>query len=114
MNPAATLIVAMFGIAACACAAGGVVLIAEARAKAASRKWWQNRDPEWRDPISDGAPAANAGSSAATSLARVGNPVSAASHPTACPPKVDSEPTNRTPSEFISSLVAGGSLRRVA
>lgn len=107
------IIVTAFSGAACiGCAMSTAILIAEAYAKSASRRWWLNRDPLWVDPFPAGASAANAGSSAATSLARVGSSVSAASHPTATPPSVATVTTSRSPAgTLIRGLILSRSIR---
>lgn len=101
------IVTALSGAAAFGCVVSGSILLAEWSAKLASRRWWRDRDPEWRDPISAGASVAHAGCSAPSSFG--------ASHPAApTQPKGDSKAPGRTPAGFISQLTAGGSLRRVA
>jgi len=109
------IIQAISGMSLIGAALGGGIMLAEAYAKAASRRWWLNRDPLWVDPVPfpAGASAANAGSSAATSLARVGSSVSAASHPTATPPLVATVTTSRSPAgtPLIRGLILSRSIR---
>lgn len=49
------IIQSLSGIAVMGALLGGCVMLAEARAKAASRRWWRDRDPLWVDSLSAGA-----------------------------------------------------------
>lgn len=108
------IIQAISGMSLIGAALGGGIMLAEAYAKAASRRWWRDRDPMWVDPFPAGASAANAGCSASlptTGRSPLGKAAASfeASHPTATPPSVATVTTSRSPA---GTLVRGLILSR--
>ena len=111
MNTPQLIIQSLSGIAAVCALYGGCIMLAEARAKAASRRWWRDRDPMWVEPLSVGANTQ--GCSDSIPGRSHNNPPNLASHPAQNPHGAPTNPS-AAPTEFISNLIAGGSLRRVA
>lgn len=119
MTTTSYCIVVMSGIASASVMLSAALVIADTVSRSIAARWWRKRDPLWIDPISTGASASHHGCSdpyisAAASLQQVAAP-NGTSHPAKTQPKAHSlTGADRTPVEFISSLIASGALRRVS
>jgi len=108
------IIQSLSGIALTGALLGGCIMLAEAAAKRASRRWWRDRDPLWVDSLSAGANTQGCSDSIAGRTPD--HSTSAlASHPAQQPQGATSyHSAARSPAGTLSNLIAGGSLRRVA